>query len=343
MKTDNLWISQFCKRTAVILKSGMTVYDGLRLLAESADDESRALYKEISDSLMNGCNISDAIKITNRFPDYMVGNIRAAEKTGNLEKTFDSLADYYNRLDDMNNSIANSVKYPVFMSVMMFAIIGVVALKVLPLFSKIYMRLGAQANSAAVMIMTVSNYLSYAVFAIGGLFSALCLYVFIAVKTQNGRQRLLKIAGRISFTRNIMENIDISFLLRNVGMFLSAGIGLSEIPAEHGLSFLSPRISEKAIKLNDCFSKGDTMYTAVKECDILTPMEREIIRLSEMTGELKNTVSTMTDSYMKRAYEEIGNAVSLIEPVLISVFAAVIGAILICTILPLLSITVGML
>ena len=54
----------------------------------------------------------------------------------------DSLADYYEREDNIQESVKNAISYPLIMIFMMLVIVTVLVVKVLPIFEQVFAQLG---------------------------------------------------------------------------------------------------------------------------------------------------------------------------------------------------------
>ena len=97
-----LEIASFCQELAWLIHSGVSVGDGLHLLAE---DEREAEWKKCIDTMAEqadeGLPLAEIIKNAACFPVYVQGIISVGETTGHLEESLHALTRYYQSRDLM--------------------------------------------------------------------------------------------------------------------------------------------------------------------------------------------------------------------------------------------------
>lgn len=92
-------LAVLCSEYAMILRSGIPLYDGIAILSQSAQDTpSRPLLEHIQADMQQGASLYEALADTGQFPAYMLEMIRLAEQTGTLETILEDLSAYYERI-----------------------------------------------------------------------------------------------------------------------------------------------------------------------------------------------------------------------------------------------------
>lgn len=141
----NMEISSFCGQMAMVLKSGISAIDGVEIMRDdAATEKGKALLSKVYDSLSESGSLADSLKMTGECPDYAIDMIRIGEQSGKLETVMRSLSAYYKRENSIADGIRNAVTYPFIMILMMFAVVGVLIVKVLPIFGSVYQDLGTE-------------------------------------------------------------------------------------------------------------------------------------------------------------------------------------------------------
>nr|MCR5468615.1 type II secretion system F family protein [Lachnospiraceae bacterium] len=149
-------ITEFCNQISLVIKAGISTYEGVSILAENSPAELTAIFKLICEKLDEGSTFSEALTETGAFPDYMLHMINLGEQTGTLEYVMDSLSNYYRRESAIKSSIRHAVTYPLVMTVLMLIILFILIGKVLPVFQHIYEELGAELTGVSKTMVDLS-------------------------------------------------------------------------------------------------------------------------------------------------------------------------------------------
>ena len=130
-------LSSFCDQIALMLSSGMTLRDGIEMLAEDEmKDKSLKhrpytnLYKTVDET----GSLYVALKENEEdWPSYMIEMVDIGEQTGRLEDIMLSLSTYYQREGRIRSAAVSAITYPLVLGVMLVVIIGILTEAVRPL------------------------------------------------------------------------------------------------------------------------------------------------------------------------------------------------------------------
>ena len=121
---SNSEIASFCRQTAMILQAGITPSEGMDILIhDTINKDGKDLLQGIGDSCREGNYFYQALEASGVFPDYVVRLTALGEESGNLDSVLLSLAQYYEREENISESILSAVTYPLIMILMMFVVI----------------------------------------------------------------------------------------------------------------------------------------------------------------------------------------------------------------------------
>jgi type IV pilus assembly protein PilC len=127
----NVNLARAMRMTAVLLKSGVTINDGLGITASAIDN---AVYQKIFldavDSVKKGTSLAAAIGTNPLIPTMTSRMIAVGEKTGKLEENLFYLADFYEGEVDQATRNLSSIIGPVLM-IVMGVILGLLAIAII--------------------------------------------------------------------------------------------------------------------------------------------------------------------------------------------------------------------
>lgn len=151
---SSLQIASFCTQLSLLIKAGISLQEGIHILYEDASSQAeKELLKQILEPIEEGQPLAFSLRQTDAFPQYMVEMVEIGETSGKLEEVLDSLTEYYERSKNISKSIRSAVTYPMIMILMMAVVIGVLMIKVLPIFRQVFSQLGTEMSNFSQSIM----------------------------------------------------------------------------------------------------------------------------------------------------------------------------------------------
>ena len=184
-------VSLFCQQAAMILKAGIPLYDGMEVLYESYKDTAYGgAFQKIYEGVRDGGSLYEGVKAAGFFPKYMVHMVHVGETAGELDRVLESLGDYYDRESRMQAAIRSAVAYPMVLVILMTAVIAVLVLKVLPIFTEVFLSLGTGLAGTEGAVLSGSAALGRIVLIAAAVLLLLMLAVFL-IWCAGKRQMLL--------------------------------------------------------------------------------------------------------------------------------------------------------
>lgn len=326
----------FCTQTAMVLKAGIPLYDGVHAIYEDLPEDSfKAVIKIVDEEISKNAPLHIAMKKAEAFPQYAVGMIEIAEFSGRLEDVLNALADYYQREKTIKMRIKSAVLYPLTLFIMMLAVMGLLVFKVLPMFNGIMNELGAELPQSAAALMNIG--ITVGAWSFLGLILAFILgvMVFAAYKTPKGYIRINRLLEVFPVTKGLYSNIAAGRFSSAMALMLASGVDTSKALQMSAELTENSYVSNKIMRCNQMLEEGKSFTSALSEADIFPNLFSRILSIGFKTGAIDSVMGKIADMYDEKIDNSIGNITALVEPVLISVLAIIVGAILISVLLPL--------
>lgn len=333
-------LSVFCLQTALALHAGISPADGMHLLAEEESEELRRdVYAGMADTLDGGVALSEAMKATGVFPDYMVTMTRAGERTGKLEQTFRSMAEYYDGRRQLRERITSAVLYPTVVFVLMVAVIVVLLVKVLPVFRQVYEQLGGSLNGLAGGLFVLGNGIKE-VLPVLLIVMAVVLTAVLAASLHPGLRNAVTLrAGKLTAGGRIGKEIGMARFTTILAMGLQSGLTTEEA-LELATSFQTEgkNTSERFECCKKMLADGATLSGAFSEQKVLEPVYCRMLALGEKSGTADAVMGEIARRLEEKAESRIEEKVSRIEPGIVITASLLVGVILLAVMLPLMNI-----
>ena len=327
------YISSLCIELHLIVKAGISLEDGLEMLADGDNTkDTKSVLNNVTQSMSEGDEIYEALRKTGRFPEYMCQMIEIGTKTGYQEEVFKALSEYYENQDQINRSIRNAIAYPSILVVMLLLVVAILITQVLPIFGEVYSQLGREMPTFAVVIMNFGKWLSANWYVPVAVLIVIAGFALVLVKIPNFRRKLFSsgknqdsLSGKISGAR-------FAFAL---SMTMQSGLDTSEslIMAEK-LSD-NPQMSKRIEKCRLLIEGGTSFAAAVEQSDAFPPIYSRMLGVGIRTGTTDEVMSEIARRSEDAANADLDRIIGRIEPTLVVIMSIIIGAILLAVMLPL--------
>lgn len=326
----------FCRQLAMLLKSGIMLYYGMELLYHNYEDTPyKDSFEKIYIGLREGGTLYDGVTAAGIFPPYMVQMVRVGEMTGELERTLEKLADYYEKEHRLRAEVRHAVTYPLVLLVMLTAVIAVLVIRVLPVFSQVFRSLGVEVAGTAGAVLSGGVVLGRVMLGVSAALLLLALSVLV-VWFSGGRQDVLRLAGKLfPAIRRLQKKQAAQRFAQVVSMVLYSGYSLEKAVELLPEVINDPEIAEKARQCQELMQKNGDFFAAVAELEIFEPLEERMIHVGCESGHTDQVLSHIADMYDEQVTEGIQRISGRIEPALVAVLTVVIGGILLSVMLPL--------
>ncbi len=330
-------IAAFCAQLTLILRSGLTIRDGIAMMKENGEETGLPL-SGILETVSAGGSLRQALELAGGFPAYMLGMVEIGERSGKLEEVLDSLSLYYDRESRLKDRIRGAILYPSMLLVMIALVIAVLVIKVMPVFAKVFSDLGTEMSSTAVAIMNIGQFIGkYAAIMIGILALAVA-GLLIWSKTKAGARALSHFSTGFILTKKLSKKIASGRFASALSLLISSGYdtdgALKLMPA----ILDNPYVARKVEDLRTKISEGTSFSEAVLASGLFSSLYAGMLSVGFKTGAAAEVMKRIASAYEEETETALDNIVSMIEPALVALLSIVIGIILISVMLPLLGI-----
>lgn len=332
-------LNVFCEQIALVLKAGISVYEGLCILEEEASSTSeRTLYKGIIASMDRGIAFPEALSDSKVFPQYMINMIGIGEVSGRLDTVLEQLGKYYKREQAMSDAVKYAVSYPMVMMIMMGVVIGVLVAKVLPIFNSVFAEMGSELTGFSKTVMDMGTVLSNSLSWILGIFIVIAVLTILALRTEKGRRCFHVFKEYFFLTKKLTRKMAISRFASGMSLMLASGLD-----TEQSLDMILPLLDHREIEakvkdMKEDIMEGQNFADAVSKQGIFSQTYNRMIGIGYRAGAVDEVIENISERYENDIEVSLSNVIAVIEPSLVAILSIVVGVILLSVMLPLMSI-----
>ncbi len=337
---SNEYVSAFCLQISLLIHAGINLADGIHLLAEDeTDSRSKKLLQTLAEQMDDGIQLSEAMASTGCFPDYVINMAATGENTGRTEQAYKALSDYYDNQKQLNDRIRSALVYPIVLLFLMVIIIGILLIKVLPIFNKVYNQLGGSMEGLAGGLLKLGQILSGALPLVGVIIGIAVVFAVLVLYSSNVRSALLKWYKQRFGDKGITRKVGMARFASAFSMGM-----LSGLPMEEALKLAAvfhqevPQAKARYERCTELLEAGEPLAEAMRTARIFEPLYCRMLALGVKSGNSDGIMEEISRRLNDDANQSIEELVSKIEPTIVIITSIIVGIILIAVMLPLMNI-----
>lgn len=329
-------IAHFAQQLSVLVGARIPLADAIRSIAEQ---EGNQQFKEMLRSISTRVEAGDQVAIAMQqhaevFGDVFLETVRAAEKTGNLTRVLEYLAEMLERSEETRQQVKAALTYPaVVLSVLSMAVLFLVGF-VVPRFGQMFASRGVELPMLTKVLLHFGESLSAYWWAYVIAFAAGGLLVYRFVVTSEGRLTLDRWLHRVPVVRGLLIGAAVSRFSRVFGLCLSSGIGLIEAIEMAGRASGRAMLQSDAARMIEQVKAGGRVSTVLEACTYLPRFARRMIAAGEESAELPKMCSVVARQYDRETAVLAKNLATVIEPVMIVLIAGVVAVVALAVFMP---------
>jgi type IV pilus assembly protein PilC len=334
------YLSSFCMELALIIKSGISLEDGLHILYEDEKNTQskmllQTLYEKISDQVPFYTALSD----DGRFPQYFIDMIELGILTGRLDEILSGLSEYYDNQQRINVHVKNAVIYPVILLIIMLIVIILLITQVLPLFNNVFSQLNGSLSPLAQALLSFGSSIENYMLLIIIFFIAICILIAIllynAKKTHTVSKRLF---DRIFSNRNLPVSLATAKFADALSICMQNGIDIDQSLDMAKKINTNQLLDKKITACQALIAQGMAAPDAFIGSSLFSGLFSRMLAVGYQTGNADIVMCELARKLEQQAAEKLNDAISRIEPTLVIILSVIVGILLLSVMLPLMSI-----
>ena len=319
----------------VLLDAGLTLKDALELVAEEQKKgKDQELFKAIIKDIVNGKNLSEAIKQHKEFTLYEYHSLRIGEQTGTLLKVSKELGLFFKRKNEQRRTIVSALSYPIVVLCTAFLAILFMLQFVVPMFADIFKQNKVELPWITKKIMTASTifqeYWWLLFLFIIGVF--LLKQIF---KTKTWYQKYTSLfLLKTPLIGEFIRKVKIAQFTQAITLLTGA-----KVPLLNGIQLTKKMIGyyplEMALeKVEADILQGKTMHQSMSNYKIFDKKMVSLIKVADETNQNETIFKRLTVQYNQEIEHKSKMISATIEPFIILILGAIVGVILVAMYLP---------
>ncbi len=326
---------EFYKEFSSLMDSGIDIQRTMQILIEEQKSKKvKPILQAISDRLVAGSSLAEALENSGHFTAYEHQSIRIGEETGRLPNILKHLAKFFTDKVKLRRQLISVFTYPAFVICITVGVLYFMLNSVVPMFEDVFKQFGQELPYLTQKIIGLSKHFStFLLYFVGGV-SALSIYFYTQRKEIWFREIASKVLIRMPIFGKLMQKIYLARTCQSLSLLLSSRTPLvtslelvTEMigfyPIEHALSEIRLEIM-----------RGEALHTGFSHFKIFDQRLVSLTKIAEETNQLDATFHRLSEQYQEDIEFRTKLIGTIIEPLIIVIIGGIVGIIMVSMYLP---------
>lgn len=318
-----------------LLDSGIDIQRALAILIEEQEKKKiEAILRQISEDLIVGNSLAEALKLSGYFTPYEYQSVKIGEETGRLKIVLSHLNDFFSDKVKLRRQLIGVFTYPVFVIMITFGVLYFMLNSVVPMFQDVFKQFGQELPPLTQKIIWLSHHFSAFLMYGSVITIAFVIYAYTQRKEIWYRKAKDNFIIKIPIFGILIKKIYTARFCQSMSLLLS-----SKTPLITSLEMIEEMIGfypiESAVRqIRKDILAGESLHTGLAKFPIFEKRMVSLVKIAEEINQLDLTFARLT----KQTQEDIEFRTKLIgtiiEPLIIVIIGTIVGVIMVAMYLP---------
>jgi len=331
-------IAVFSRQLATMMKAGVPMVQAFDIVGQGHSNPSMGkLLMQIKLDVEAGGTLASALaQHPVYFDDLFVSLVDAGEQSGALETLLDKVATYKEKTEALKAKIKKAMTYPIIVLIVAVVVSAILLIFVVPTFAEMFEGFGAELPAFTLFVVGLSDWLVANVWFV---VIAIAAIVF-GIKQLNQKSRAFregvdKMMLVLPAFGELTKNSAIARFARTLATMFAAGVPLVEAMASVAGAAGNSVYSKAILDIRDDIASGTTLQASLGQNKELFPnMLIQMVGIGEESGALDEMLDKVAEYYEEAVDDAVDNLTAMMEPMIMSFLAVVIGGLVVAMYLP---------
>ncbi len=317
-KPKPLEIAEFCTTLSYYVSGGVELQGALADTAESTSNSAmRTAIIDIRRHLKGGYSLSEAMRMTGRFPDVVINMSRIGEEGGELARMLWDAAQHIERVEAIRSAAKRALIYPAF-TLLAVGGAGVFWMTVVvPKIVELFEAMQVELEPATLMLIAMSNFFSAYWPMVLATVIALPILWFIARRNERFRLKSDHLLWRMPFFGRIVRGGQMAFYFQYLSLMYGAGVVITSALKTMQKTVSNKYFAERVSSLLVDLQAGKPLGASFKACEVFPLLDQRMVTIGEQTGNLEEQLQKLAEVHFHRVQSLVELLPKFLEPMLL--------------------------
>ena len=220
----------FTRQFSVMIDAGLPLVQCLEILgAQQADKSFQKTIAAVREDVEQGATLQTALsKHPKAFNDLYVNMVGAGEAGGILDLILQRLSGYIEKAVKLTGKVKGAMTYPITVIVIAVTVVGIIMVKVIPVFSQMYEGMGSSLPVPTQVCIMLSNIIIHYFFLLVIAVVLIVVGLKYYYKTPAGHLIMDTFILKIPIIGDMLRKVAVARFCRTLGTLTSSGVPILE-------------------------------------------------------------------------------------------------------------------
>lgn len=329
------------EQLAVLLDRGVTLIEALEVAGSVVGPATQERLRRMREDVSSGAGFAEACERVGGFHEIAIAVYRAAEKSGGLADACRRVAEAAERRRAISSKATTLLIYPAVLLVVAVAVTLGFLLVVVPNIANMLESLGADLPLITRIVLAASEALR------GNPLLSLLIAAALLTALLLARRPLFawlgRVARRIPQVRKMNLAIESARFFSIMAAMTRSGVTLADALAVSARAVAHPRLRSQLDALQTGLVEGGSWRTLLEKVEELPVSTRKLLMAAERSGDMDQALDALAADMAEEVDTRSERLLAALEPAIIVAMFLLIGTLMLALMLPMLSLTQGLL
>jgi len=331
-------IAIFSRQLATMMKAGVPLVQSFEIVGQGhSNPRMTTLIYKVKASVEAGGTLASALaEHPFIFDELFVNLVEAGEQSGALEDLLEKIATYKEKTEALKTKIKKAMTYPISVLVVAMIVSVILLVFVVPTFSSMFASFGADLPAFTQWVVGLSDFMVADGWIVGMIIAGIVTGFLQAKKRSKAFQRKLdELALKLPLVSGLTRASAVARFARTLSTMFAAGVPLVEAMVSVAGASGNIVYKKAILSVRDEIAQGTTLQVSLSQrSDLFPNMFVQMVGIGEESGALDDMLAKVADYYEAAVDDAVDNLTTLMEPLIMSFLAVVIGGLVIAMYLP---------
>ncbi|MCM8558202.1 type II secretion system inner membrane protein GspF [Sphingomicrobium sediminis] len=327
----------FTRQLATLIKVS-PIEEALRTIARQTDKPAmRGIVTRVADRVVEGRRLADALSSEPKsFDPLYRAMIAAGESSGTLPEQLNRLAALQERQAEMRSKLVSALAYPAVLTLVAIGVVAALMIAVVPKVVEQFEDVGQQLPLLTRIVIAISDFLAGYWWVLLGAIALSVIGTATAMRNEAFRLRFDTALLKLPFFGRLLRDLNAARMARTLATMVEARLPLVEGLRLTARTISNRRLAQATRQMEEEIRGGGSLSGALRRTGMFPPLLVHLTASGESAGQLGPMLGQAAD-YLEREFDTFtSSALALLEPLIIIIMGAVVAAIVLAILMPIL-------
>ncbi len=331
-------LSLVTRQLATLVRSGLPLEEALSAVAQQSEkSRTKSILMAVRSRVMEGHTLADGLaEFPAAFPEIYRSTVAAGEQSGHLDGVLERLAEYTENRQHIRSKVQQAMVYPILLTTVAIGIIVFLLVQVVPEVVTVFEDTGQQLPRMTEILIASSDFLQEQLLWLVILASAAGFGLHQVLQRPGPKRKYHRLLLRVPLIGRIVRGFNTARFSRTLSILAGSGVPVLDSLRIAGEVVNNVPMREAIDEATARVREGAPIARSLGASGLFPPMTIHLIGSGEASGELDEMLERAASNQELEMDTLIGTLLSLLQPVMILVMAAIVLMIVIAMMMPIL-------